>query len=973
MAEINFFRQISLFKWAGFLFCFFIFPAFIILVSYDNLLELQLKNQKIQYSHCLSDKLEAFSPYLDQKKYFHFVLQRIFAIASEQQDPQQYLAHAIKRLKENYPGQLEFIVWGERGNLNHRLTDEKRYRYVIRRLYLVLYEVAEMLTQQEFHSFTELELLKSSSHMIRQFLGRVFLPETLAYPYMFDDQASLILVDYAQKRQYFWYQVNDQLGLLCFFSRDVLADNSGLKKIVNVLNRQNDRVKLGFANVSDLTTPYFGDHRAFAHEVIRALGMFEIGAEVPVETANTLVSVHAQNSRVRAFAYVIKDQLTFDLLEQRKKFIAKALVLYFVGCMLIFIWLKYRQAFISIRWKLVALILYANFAPLVILGFIAYDYLQNRRLDIYNEFQLNASRFINGFDQRFTQFTEEISTRFKDKVDQFNIEVTDQLLSQAQIDDLVERMHELDYDEIYLVDTNKQALVSKDSQGNPVKLRSAYNVNLADALMTYYNRIIIKTDKTDLLNRLYSPEESEVLRRSLVKIPDILSMQIGEATRLNSCYFIGRPNEYINNYAVLLTWSQESFEKLFMAKLFDQLEMGAGTMQFFAYNKGLRLIFPLNKNELKSDELFEFMQTASKRNLHVSPRLRHEGSDYIAIGINGQNMKKTTMVALYPVANIESELALLRNYMIAGGLLSLLITVGIAMALSAQFLNPIQQLEAAAIQIRKGNFRHRINTSDSDEFGHLSQVLNRVTEGLGELEIAKVVQDSLFPDERMSVPPFEVFGRSVAMSTLGGDYYDFLEVDSDHFGVIMGDVSGHGVAAGLIMAMAKAGVKTAAEADLLQPDRLISLLHPIIYSLKSKKIKRMMTLQYLVFAKNSDLVKLSNAGHCYPLLIDQHSRSSRFVEQFGTPLGITRAIKSNLHEFTVKPGESLVLYTDGIVESCNESGEPLGFDRFQSMVMKCCDTDPQVFYERIYEAYLAWAGTADDDTTLIIIHKESKV
>ena len=163
------------------------------------------------------------------------------------------------------------------------------------------------------------------------------------------------------------------------------------------------------------------------------------------------------------------------------------------------------------------------------------------------------------------------------------------------------------------------------------------------------------------------------------------------------------------------------------------------------------------------------------------------------------------------------------------------------------FLNPIKNLGKATIAIGERDFSYQVPIGDKDEFGHLNQVFNRVIEGLGDFEVAKIVQNSLLPGNNFNAGSCDIFARTVVMTTLGGDYYDCFKINEKYYGVIIGDVAGHGVPAGLLMAMAKSAVLASSDEIKINPFALTEKIHKMFFSIKNNKLKRMMTFQYFVF------------------------------------------------------------------------------------------------------------------------------
>ncbi len=299
-----------------------------------------------------------------------------------------------------------------------------------------------------------------------------------------------------------------------------------------------------------------------------------------------------------------------------------------------------------------------------------------------------------------------------------------------------------------------------------------------------------------------------------------------------------------------------------------------------------------------------------------------------------------------------------------------MLTIIIGQLLTFQFLKPIDNIGKAANAINEHNFSYRVPIGDKDEFGHLSQVFNRVIEGLEDFEVAKIVQESLLPGNHFKAGEFDIFARTVVMTTLGGDYYDCFRINDNYLGIIIGDVAGHGIPAGLMMAMAKSAVLSAPEDVKINPSALTSRLHKMFFSIKNERLKRMMTFQYFVLNIKENHFIYTNAGHCFPIIVDNNTKKAFFMDYIATPLGIGPRCRCKNQEFDLKNGQSLVLYTDGIVEANNAEKEQFGYDRFIDCLPKNYDVNPENFYYNLYDkVYKKWIAAVDDDLSLILINR----
>ena len=211
------------------------------------------------------------------------------------------------------------------------------------------------------------------------------------------------------------------------------------------------------------------------------------------------------------------------------------------------------------------------------------------------------------------------------------------------------------------------------------------------------------------------------------------------------------------------------------------------------------------------------------------------------------------------------------------------------------------------------------------------------------------------------------------MTTLGGDYFDTFAINDEFSAILIGDVAGHGVAAGLIMAMAKSGVLTANDDIKLNPALMLAHLNNIILSIKCKSLKRMMTMQYFVVNVKNGSVTYSNAGHCFPLIFDKTSNLVREIDNISMPLGIKKNLSFKNNEFKLNNNETLILYTDGCFEFTEKNNEKFKYEKLSELLNYSYNDDAEVFYRNlngcIAERRL---GEQEDDITIAIVNWREK-
>lgn len=338
------------------------------------------------------------------------------------------------------------------------------------------------------------------------------------------------------------------------------------------------------------------------------------------------------------------------------------------------------------------------------------------------------------------------------------------------------------------------------------------------------------------------------------------------------------------------------------------------------------------------------------------------------MGFAGRYIKEYKLVGLYPLENIDQIIEHQRQQLIVFAVLSLLMTLALSQVLSQSFLVPLRLLTKGAHAIENKEFKHRLPDLGDDEFGSMGSIFNNVMSDLEELSVAGAIQEQLLPQQQIETGFFSLYGCSIAMGELGGDYYDYIQIADNKFSVLLGDVAGHGVGAALIMAMAKAGI---IQSDNLldQPLALLSRLHGLIYASKTKKQKKIMTFQYLCVDSCSGKAVYSNAGACSPMIIRKNRNLVEELTLTGAALGAFKKANYTEIDIAFEPGDAIVFYTDGIVEARNRAGDEIGYDHLKELFKSCWHENAEIFYNNVYQSYMAHLDgeAAQDDFTMVIL------
>ncbi len=234
-----------------------------------------------------------------------------------------------------------------------------------------------------------------------------------------------------------------------------------------------------------------------------------------------------------------------------------------------------------------------------------------------------------------------------------------------------------------------------------------------------------------------------------------------------------------------------------------------------------------------------------------------------------------------------------------------------------------------------------------------------------ELEIAANVQQKLFPRQLRLLRTLDYAGQCVAAREVGGDYYDFLEVADHVLGFVLADVSGKGVPAALLMANLQASFRNQPPGALLRPgDALRSVNH---HFYESTAAERFATIFFGNYDDRTRRLRYVNCGHVAPLLL----RASRTVEKLGptaTMLGAFEQWKCGEALVDLGPGDTLLVYSDGVTEAGVDHGEEFGEERLVRALQQNQGRTAVALVQNIVDAVAEFSGTArSDDVTVVAL------
>lgn len=323
--------------------------------------------------------------------------------------------------------------------------------------------------------------------------------------------------------------------------------------------------------------------------------------------------------------------------------------------------------------------------------------------------------------------------------------------------------------------------------------------------------------------------------------------------------------------------------------------------------------------------------------------------------------------------------------------LSLVVGVSLARTITAA----VHQLYTGTQRVMEGDFSHRItvSTKSRDQLAELSTSFNTMTENLErllavakekerlqtELEIAREVQEQLYPKEIpfMKTVRLTAFWQSARI--VSGDYFDYQRLGEDQLALAIGDVAGKGISAALLMATIQSAMRMEVRGSLemaapgghivngLSAARVVSDLNRQLH--ETTPTEKFATFCFGIYDEKSGVFSYTNAGHLPPILV--HNGSAKRLDVNGMVVGAFPFARYDESQVRLHPGDMLVFFTDGITEPENEYGEMFGEDRLTEIFVKNADRSEDEIIKTVMTAVGQWSTAPErqDDMTLLIARR----
>ena len=236
-----------------------------------------------------------------------------------------------------------------------------------------------------------------------------------------------------------------------------------------------------------------------------------------------------------------------------------------------------------------------------------------------------------------------------------------------------------------------------------------------------------------------------------------------------------------------------------------------------------------------------------------------------------------------------------------------------------------------------------------------------------ELDVARGMQQSILPTQFPSSDGYAVHGKMQAAREVGGDFFDVVTLSDGRIGVAVADVSGKGVPAALFMMSSRTLLKGSA-IGVGPPGDVLKEVNELL--LEDNREGMFVTVLYAIYDPTTRELSYANGGHNSPLVVHADGSSELLPLTGGIALGIVPDLAYRQETVTLKPGDTVLFYTDGVTEAMNDAEEEFGLDTLRDQLHASPPEDPEKATEMVFEAVNAFAGETpqSDDITCLVLH-----
>lgn len=878
------------------------------------------------------------------------------------------LKNELEQFMKNHQLAASYLIWTGDGSVYYSNFDWQAISGDWQKAYLDMRDVIDRPAAAR--NMPEKSLLN-----LRQILGPHFFPRY--YNMCFSGRfLSFLRTDASNSRPLVWTNFADNYGLCVFLEHKVIEDSCGLQNFV--FNEQHE-LKLGYLDGDKVMTGVPGLAEELQPYVDRLKGSFSHIHEI----AGYKLVTNFISQKQTGFCAV--KSLKIESHDSSVWFNIALTAMIVV--MLLFAVFSYRlivgQISISVRLtrQLLFLFIVSNLLPGFVLLVIGSDYLQQLRRGLVSNSFNKSSSYLQNIDELYIS---ELTIQ-KDRMEQAQPDLIAALkknqINRASIRGFIDKQSPQPY-RFFLVASDSGIVAGHRGILKNGKVLEGFTrgfkkddvqINTADAvhklgsyvLHTLNRRAVTKKAGTEVefvVETLMQRTPIEMIQM-FIELDSFWQWALGTKSYPTYLKMLKIFDPGLYDYLLLYLWESYDLEIGYMERIYHNLNRNEFGLKIVAVDERFERAFP--SEALQNQRLKEFLLKMRDRTITRPEFCSIEGTDYLLVGHKCIFMQNLRLLALYPVEYIDKEVSGKKRLLLMFVFVSFLVSVSLGLFVSGSIVGPLATLQSGVEAMHKRDFAHRLPDLGGDEFGHLARIFNETLVDLEEMHVARIVQEKIMTqmEEPLKCGDLLIFGQTISLSGMGGDYFELFAAADDKPGILLGDVAGHGIATSLILAFVKSAVmqlhKYSADSA-----RFLERLNQVLINSSRMGQRKSFACQYLHFS-DDNRISLANAGLPYPLVIDHLKLTASACAIPAVPLGCSNIFQPGKIELQLPVGQSLVCFSSGF---CQHG--LIEYDKIVDLIRNSVDPDPQQFCKNCFDNYFLLASRSEcrDDISLLIIH-----
>lgn len=840
----------------------------------------------------------------------------------------------LKESRAEKKNQFDYILWDTSGDIVGNTFGSRISSKVCRELLMMILNYA--VHWKEYENFRSIRLWKVNLNILRQFLGKYF-DIKFSFDKFYPTKNVLIYPGITKSRPPFWFCLTEKYVVLIFIDNKSFRFKPGLYHYMKkeaIAKNVEAGLYMPFSKPAILSS--FPESKRFQK-------LFKNMDEQMVsfhEAENSYIFLNYINPEVSIFIvvkkyynsalfykYVIAAFIIFTILAfPLYKYSYRALVLGIHGAL-------------SIRWKLAFLFFFASGLPIIVMLTFSQSYYKEKRIETVRKIRGKAVTMLNNFDNKLLS----VYAKYEEKGNELQKKLSKQLsknrLNKKQWRKLLNEAIKMHVAHFYIVFSHYECLITEDGIDYSNFTKKLDSLAAKKKMPSYEkNRILTSAVAKSLMNNMNGEVTSNrlmqkvgmfaesFLQKSITEISytfvsamdNISKWGLQNIKNLTLIKFISLPRKEQIECILLLIWLSRDLQNEVINSSLLAVNRNSLHLRILVKTPSSKTVLP--SNFALSASLTKFFNEIGRNANEEFQTVSFHGKKYLCVGIKGKKLSDYQLAALYPIEEVDNTIAKKQSDLILLVVFSITLAAGLVQMLYKSFNIPLQNIEKAALAIEKRNFSLQIDSVSKDELGEIVNIFNEAMVGLEELQIAKIVQDSIFPTSELIDGNFSTFGQVVSNSNLGGSHFDYFQIDENHFGIFAAKILEKGVSAALLMGIVKTGLLCSKDLHLKPADLINKIINLISNTRKKENVDDLIKFQYLCVNNLTGEIFYSNHEAEPPIIVSKELSSCNLIEQ---------------SEANLKVGDALVIYTDKRFRSAEALSKYISVDYDESAKNYC--------------------------------------